>query len=156
MSALPLVIQPDKRLHTASVDLTPADLVRYQTLANEMIETMLANNGIGLAAPQIGKNITLFVINKDVSQTPDHLVLCNPTITFATPGTTIMEEGCLSCPQRYGNVRRPEKVRVKATNLSGERLSFKAKGLLAKVFQHEIDHLRGTLIIDKFEREDTV
>lgn len=153
MSTLPLITQPDKRLHTPSHNLVPTALKSYQALGHDMIETMIANNGIGLAAVQIGQNVNLFVINKEVSQTEEHLVLCNPTITFASPGMTVLEEGCLSCPQRYGNVRRPEKVRVKATTLTGERLSFKAKGLLAKVFQHEIDHLRGTLIIDKFERE---
>ncbi|MBI2415115.1 MAG: peptide deformylase [Candidatus Kerfeldbacteria bacterium] len=153
MSVLPLVTQPHKILRRQSVTIDLAKANDYQILARDMIETMLANNGIGLAAPQVGYNLTLFIINKEVADTPDHLVLCNPTITFQSAGQNVMEEGCLSCPTLYGNIRRPEKVRVKAYDLTGRKQLFKAKGLFAKVFQHEIDHLRGTLIIDKFINE---
>lgn len=151
MSVLPLTLQPNDILRAPSRDLTVAEMAGFVTLGQDMAATMIVNNGIGLAAPQIGENINLFVINKEVSETPQHLILCNPTIMFASATSHIMEEGCLSCPQIFGDVRRPEKVRVKAYTLDGVKHVFKAKGLLAKVFQHEIDHLHGTLIIDKFE-----
>lgn len=152
MNVLPLTTLPSSILHNASTDLPLESLHEYKELGNDMIETMLENDGIGLAAVQIGQNINLFTINKDVTNGSDHLILCNPTITFVSKGTNVMEEGCLSCPGVYGNVRRPEKIRVTAYSLDGEKIQFKAKGLLAKVFQHEIDHLKGTLIVDKFEK----
>lgn len=152
MATLNLVTQPDKRLHTVSTDLSMAKLAEFKPLGEDMIQTMLVNNGIGLAAVQIGKNINLFTINKEVSGDSEHWVLCNPTISFASKATNVMEEGCLSCPKIFGDVKRSEKIRVKAYTLDGELRIFKVKGLLAKVFQHEIDHLRGTIIMDKFEQ----
>lgn len=152
MTALPLTLQPNEVLRAKSKDLPLAALPEYQQLGSDMVETMLQNNGIGLAAPQVGKNVNLFVISKEVTGEAEHLILCNPTITFQSSSSHIMEEGCLSCPTLFGDIRRPEKIRVKAFTLTGEKKIFKAKGLLAKVFQHEIDHLRGTLIIDKFEK----
>ncbi len=152
MSVLPLTTLPNAILHKVSKDLPIDRLSEYKELGDDMIQTMLENDGIGLAAVQIGQNLNLFTINKDVTYTDEHLVLCNPTITFLSRGTNVMEEGCLSCPGIYGNVRRPEKIRVTAYALDGEKIQFKAKGMLAKVFQHEIDHLHGTLIVDKFEK----
>lgn len=148
---LPLVTQPNKILHTPSKDLVLVDLASYIQLGKAMITCMLHNRGIGLAAPQIGENINLFVINKEVTNDTDHWVLCNPTITYSSKTMNVMEEGCLSCPEKFGDIRRPEKIRVKAYTLDGKLHTYKVKGLLAKVFQHEIDHLRGTLIIDKFQ-----
>ncbi len=151
MSVLPLTIQPNDILHKVSEDLPLDALDQYLSLGDDMVETMLENDGIGLAAVQIGKNLNLFTVNKDVTGEDEHWILCNPTITFQSKNTAVMEEGCLSCPKIYGSVRRPVKVRVTAYTLTGEKKIFKAKGLLAKVFQHEIDHLQGTLIMDKFE-----
>lgn len=151
MALLPLTTQPNKILGKVSKNLPLNALADFKQLGEDMIETMLENNGIGLAACQVGKNLNLFTINKDVTGEDEHWILCNPEITFASKATNVMEEGCLSCPTIYGDVRRPEKVRVKAYTLDGVQHTFKPKGLLAKVFQHEIDHLRGTLILDKFE-----
>ncbi len=150
MTVLPLVTQPNVKLHTPSQNLNLSSAqADYSTLAEQMVATMLKSNGIGLAAVQIGQNLNLFVIHKDIANTSEHLVLCNPMITFSSAKLHTMEEGCLSCPKIYRDVTRPEKVRVKAYTLKGEKIIYKAKGMLAKVFQHEIDHLRGTLIIDK-------
>src|SRR3989338_84521 len=146
MSVLPLVTQPNAILKRASLDLPQDQLSSYQALGANMVETMLASNGIGLAASQIGQNVNLFVIHKDIAETPDHLVLANPEIIFSSRGTDVMEEGCLSCPKKFGDVRRSEKVRVKVYTLDGKKKIYKDTGMLAKVFQHEIDHLRGTLI----------
>lgn len=149
MQSLALVTQPNTILHTLSVNIPLTDLAEYKDLGKQMIAVMLKSNGIGLAAPQIGKNINLFVIHKNISDTPEHVVLCNPKITFTSAKMHTMEEGCLSCPKHYCDITRPEKIRVKAYTLDGEKVSYKAKGMLAKVFQHEIDHLNGILIIDK-------
>ncbi|MFA5995463.1 MAG: peptide deformylase [Patescibacteria group bacterium] len=152
---LPLVIQPNRILNTKSKNITLTELkdakkvVELKELGQSMVLTMLENNGIGLAAPQIGKNVNLFVVHKDTAQTNDHLVLCNPQITFQSAKKTTMEEGCLSCPTIYLDIARSEKIRVKAYTLDNEKTIFKAKGMLAKVFQHEIDHLNGVLIINK-------
>ena len=150
MSTLPLVFQPNPILKRPSLDIPADQLVSYHQLGVDMVETMLASNGIGLAAPQIGKNLNLFVIHKDIAEAADHLIFANPEIVFTSKGTHVMEEGCLSCPKKFGDVRRPEKIRVKVSTLDGKRKLYKATGMFAKVFQHEIDHLRGTLIIDKF------
>ncbi|MDP3970757.1 MAG: peptide deformylase [bacterium] len=151
MTTLKLVTQPNKILRTVSIDIARETFSEYKKLGEEMVEAMLKYEGIGLAAPQIGRNINMFTINKDVTLGEDHLILCNPKIVFLSKGTNVMEEGCLSCPKIYGDVSRSEKIRVKAFSLDGVLHTFKAKGLLAKVFQHEIDHLNGTLILDKFE-----
>lgn len=151
MSVLPLTLQPSKILHKPSTNLPLDELASYTQLGKDLVETMLASNGIGLAAPQVGKNLNLFVIHKAIAETTNHLVFANPEIVFTSKGTQVMEEGCLSCPKRFGDVRRPEKVRVKVYTLAGKKKLYKATGLFAKVFQHEIDHLRGVLIIDKFE-----
>ena len=151
MAVLALTLQPSKILRTPTLALDLEDVQSYQTLGRDMVDTMLHSQGIGLAAPQIGHKVSLFIIHKDIAGTPDHLILCNPKISFQSKACQAMEEGCLSCPTIFGQVRRPEKIRVMAYTLDGQRHNYKAKGMLAKVFQHEIDHLKGVLIIDKFE-----
>ena len=151
MPILPLITQPNSILRAENQDLPVSTLEEFLELGEKMKVAMIEYNGIGLAAPQIGENLNLFVINKEVSGGDDHLVLCNPEIIFRSKRTNVMEEGCLSCPHIFGDVRRPDKVRVRAYTLDGQQHTYKAKGLLAKVFQHEIDHLQGRLIIDKFE-----
>lgn len=150
MKALPLVLEPNLILRKKSILIDfNKNTINLPILAEQMIATMIANNGVGLAAPQVGKNIQLIVINKDVSKTINHLILCNPKITFRSAKTTSLSEGCLSCPGVFISILRPEKIRIKAVTLDNKKIVFKAKGLLAKAFQHEIDHLNGILIIDK-------
>jgi peptide deformylase len=117
-----------------------------QKLAEDMTETMKEGKGVGLAAPQIGQSIRLITI--DVKDEP--LILFNPKITFFSKKKEDGEEGCLSLPKKFGQVERSHKVRVKAQDLKGNKIKFKAEGLFARVLQHEIDHLDGILIIDKF------
>lgn len=117
-----------------------------QRLAQEMIKTMKKDKGVGLAAPQIGKSIKLITI--DIKDEP--LILFNPEITFFSKKKVEGEEGCLSVPGKYGEVERSHKIRVKAQDSNGNKIKFKAEGLFARVLQHEIDHLNGVLIIDKF------
>jgi len=116
-------------------------------LAQDMLETMYEDKGIGLAAPQIG--ITRQLIVLDIGDGP--LALINPKIVEAE-GSDIMEEGCLCLPGINVDVERSERVRVIALDPKGEAVDIDADDLLARALQHEIDHLSGTLIIDKVSK----
>ena len=120
-----------------------------RTLAEEMLITLYAANGIGLAATQVGvlKRFLIVDINEE---DPDYqpLMLFNPEI-MSVEGESVAEEGCLSIPDIRADVKRPEKIVVKAMNDYSEDIQIEADGLLARVIQHEIDHLNGTLFIDR-------
>lgn len=139
---------------------------RIRQLASDMIETMEAAEGVGLAAHQIGLPIRLFVLNvSNVPKRPsrmwiagkpvsvrDHmpLALINPQVDLEGALEKGVE-GCLSLPGITANVARPERVRVRAVGLDGEPLEFEAEGLLARAVQHELDHLDGILFIDRLD-----
>jgi peptide deformylase len=112
-------------------------------LARNMFETMHVARGIGLAAPQIGRTERLAVVEVDEHK----LVIINPEVVH-TEGKAKAEEGCLSIPDIYGDVERPERVRVRATDLDGKTFEVEADGLFARCLQHEIDHLHGKLFLD--------
>ena len=124
----------------------PVDSItpRILTLLDDMVETMRAADGVGLAAPQVGVLRRIVVI-----ETPDEglIELINPKI-IAFSGEQESEEGCLSVPGRWGITRRPMHVTVRAMNRKGETVDITGSGLLAKAFCHEIDHLDGKLYID--------
>jgi len=146
-------------------EITPA----IKGLIADMFETMYESKGIGLAAQQIGQALQLTVI--DVRGATDRpstleldgltadvdafmpLVLINPKITPLGERVT-GPEGCLSFPEIYADITRPEKVDVRALNEQGEQISFRAGGLLARAVQHEVDHLNGVLFIDRMTAED--
>jgi len=113
-------------------------------LIDDMFETMYHANGVGLAAPQVGRSLRVVVI--DVGQGP--LALINPKIT-ASSGSATDVEGCLSIPGVTGKVTRAERVSVEALDPNGETVLFQADRLLARAVQHEIDHLDGILFIDR-------
>jgi peptide deformylase len=123
-------------------------------LAAEMIETCKSVNGIGLAAPQIGKSLRLCIIDLEHMGLPP-FTLVNPKITKKSFKKIEMEEGCLSIPGIFGIVKRPAKISVVAQNLAGEKHKFQADGLLARVIQHEVDHLDGILFTTKITRLTT-
>ena len=112
-------------------------------LVEDMFETMRAAQGIGLAAPQVGRLERVAVVDVD----NDPIVLINPEI-IAESGSERAEEGCLSIPDIYGDVDRAARVTIRATNLEGKTFEREATELLARAFQHEIDHLHGKLFID--------
>jgi peptide deformylase len=116
-------------------------------LLRSMWETMYAVKGVGLAAPQIGLNIRMSVIDVRPNEKPQPLVLINPEI-LTKEGTLEEEEGCLSLPGLYAKVKRHSKVRIRALNAQGKPYEMTGHGLLARAFQHEIDHLDGKLFID--------
>lgn len=127
---------------------------RILNLITEMIETCRKANGIGLAAPQIGESIRLCIINLEHVGLPP-FALVNPIITRRSFKKVEMEEGCLSIPGVFGIVKRAKSISVKTTDLDGGTHTFKADGLLARVIQHEIDHLDGILFTSKIIRTTT-
>jgi peptide deformylase len=138
---------PDPELKKKSL---PVTIINDKTreLVREMAETMYAAPGVGLAAPQIGVHQRVTVIDVSAKdEMPELIVAINPVIIHAD-GESYEEEGCLSVPKYAANVRRHARVVVKALNLEGEEITYKADDLLAIAFQHEIDHLDGILFID--------
>ena len=115
-----------------------------RALAKDMFDTMYLAKGIGLAAPQVGRSERLAVV--DVNDNP--LVIINPEIIELDSKTAKAEEGCLSITDVYGDVERPNRVRVRALDLEGKSFEVEADDLLARCLQHEIDHLHGKLFID--------
>ena len=118
---------------------------RHRQLLDDMAETMYSADGVGLAAPQVGKSLRIVVI--DVQDEHGLLELVNPVIT-TREGTVVDSEGCLSVPQVYGDVERAERVTVEYTDRRSRRRTLTAEGLLARCIQHECDHLDGRLFID--------
>lgn len=121
---------------------------RIKTLIDDMLETMYENEGVGLAAPQVGVLRRVIVI--DIGEGPIKLI--NPEILYQE-GENIDVEGCLSVPNKSGTVKRPEKVKVKYLDENGEEKTIEGSGLLAKALCHEIDHLNGILFVDKIIEE---
>ncbi|MBR0497306.1 MAG: peptide deformylase [Treponema sp.] len=113
---------------------------------NEMFETMLAADGVGLAAPQIGDSRRYFVI---ISDDEVRRVFVNPQIVLTSNDLCDYEEGCLSLPGFNENIKRPSKVTVQALNENGKPFTLNAEGLLARIIQHEYDHLEGIVYIDR-------
>ncbi|MDR2432096.1 MAG: peptide deformylase [Candidatus Margulisbacteria bacterium] len=147
---LPVIQQPDPRLREISAPvekITP----ELKKLAADMLETMYAlGNGIGLAAPQVGRLCRMFVC--DVSESRDQpRILINPVLASHNQEKTKRAEGCLSCRGFEGLVERYAKVTVRALALDGKKMTVKADGLLARCLQHELDHLDGIIIMDKAE-----
>lgn len=119
-----------------------------ETLVNDMIETMHAAPGVGLAAPQVGVNLRLIVADPTAGENPDLVLeLINPEIISAE-GSVEHGEGCLSLPDVEVQIKRAEQIVVKARRLNGQIQTFEVEGYLSYIFQHEIDHLNGVLIID--------
>ncbi|MDD5491659.1 MAG: peptide deformylase [bacterium] len=117
-------------------------------LVNDMLETMYANKGVGLAAPQVGVNKNLVVVDVgDVSGKHELVVLINPEF-LSKEGAEVMEEACLSCPRAAVRIRRAKKTVVQAINQKGEKIIREDTGFLSRAIQHEMDHLKGKLIID--------
>jgi len=133
---------PETILRKRSVhipEVTPREIKLFE----DMLLTMYTFNGIGLAAPQVGSSVQIFVA--DIGEGPIRLI--NPRI-IKNKGEDKQSEGCLSLPDVNVDIKRPAEILVEGLNEKGEHIEIKAKGLLARVIQHEIDHLRGRLIID--------
>jgi peptide deformylase len=127
-----------------------------QALVDDMVETMRQAPGVGLAAPQVGESTRLIVVeygDDENDEIPPKLyVMANPEITRSSQETVLGTEGCLSIPGIQGDVERIEAIMVKGLNRHGRPMTVKAKGWLARIFQHEIDHLDGILFVDRAEK----
>lgn len=145
MAILEILEYPDPRLRTRAEPVERVD-DELRKLADDMLETMYAAPGIGLAATQV--NVHKRMLVADVSETRDDpRVLINPQI-IERDGAQVMEEGCLSVPGIYESVERSERIRVRSLGLDGEPCEMDAEGLLAVCIQHEMDHLEGKLFVD--------
>ena len=148
MALLPILTAPDPRLKKKSQPVKAVD-GEIRQLMDDMLETMKAAPGIGLAAPQVGalkRVIVLEIEREDTSTGP--LFMANPEIVEASDEDVSYEEGCLSVPDHYSDVVRPAKVTVRYLDRDGKQQDLTCEGLLATCVQHEIDHLDGILFID--------
>ena len=147
MSVLPIRLYPDPVLRVRCPPVESFDKA-LQTLIGDMTETMHAAPGIGLAAPQIGEELRLALVDLSVGEEPDALlILVNPEI-ISSSGKASDSEGCLSIPDYTEKVTRPETIVVRAQDENGESYELEADGLLARAIQHELDHLNGVLFVD--------
>jgi peptide deformylase len=148
MALRKIIVIPDPQLRLVSAPVTGISR-DVQALADDMLETMYDAPGIGLAAIQIGvplRMVTIDLAKKDEPHAP--MVFINPEIIESSTETSTYEEGCLSIPEYYEEVERPERVKVRFSDLKGQTLELDAEGLMATCLQHEIDHLNGKLFID--------
>ena len=145
-----ILLHPDPRLKKPCAPVT--DLTdELRTLADDMLETMYAAPGIGLAAPQVGvleRLIVLDCIRDGEEGAPRPLIMFNPEIISASDEMNVYEEGCLSIPDQFADVTRPEAVEVRWIDPDGDERTEEMSGLWATCVQHEIDHLNGKLFID--------
>ena len=163
MTELQIVTLPDEVLRKKARPVAKFD-DELQTLIDNMIETMRAANGVGLAAPQIGQSIQLAVIEtlpkvdeegEDIPDSRELFVIANPRIVWESREVIDGIEGCLSIPGYVGEVERAYAVRIRAQDRRGKNIKLRLKGWTARIFQHEIDHLNGVLYIDKLtDREN--
>jgi peptide deformylase len=147
------MLRPILRLGDAVLQepAVPVDAItpEIQTLIDDMIETMYAAPGVGLAAPQIGRSLRIFVVDISVGRTPaDLIVMINPEFV-ERDGMQLEDEGCLSLPGFTSTVARPSRVVMKGLNREGDEQQIEGTGLLARALQHEMDHLNGKLFIDR-------
>lgn len=149
MPILKILTIPEPSLRQKSAAIKPVEILKLKPLILNMVETMYAADGVGLAAPQIGKNIRLAIIGKEGTPDKKDWVLINPKIVKHSWKRIKDEEGCLSVPEVKKQVARFAKITIKALDAQGQPLNFQAENLFARVIQHEIDHLDGILITDK-------
>ena len=152
MAVRDIIIIPDKRLRLKSEPVARIDK-SVRALVDDMFETMYAAPGIGLAAIQIGvaqRVVTMDLAKKEDPKNPQ--VFINPEVTWKSDEQATYEEGCLSIPDYYEEVERPERVKVKYLDLDGKTHEVDANGMLATCLQHEIDHINGTLFIDHISK----
>ena len=147
MALLDILEVPDRHLTTvcSPVERIDAGLLR---LLDDMLETMYAAPGIGLAAPQVGVLKRAFVADLGAEDARAPLFMINPELLERSAATTVAEEGCLSLPKQFGEVARAERVRLRYLDRAGEACEIEAEGLLARCLQHELDHLDGVLFVD--------
>jgi peptide deformylase len=157
MSILDIVTIPAESLRKKSLPIEEIT-TEIRKFIDDMVETLDSKPGLGLAAPQVGRNIRAVIIESKETRDEDGnivyekiplMVLINPAITHYSRDKIEMDEGCFSVPNKYGPVTRPKKIKFEAINIDGKKVKGSASGLVARIIQHEIDHLDGILFIDK-------
>jgi len=147
MARLPIIVAPDPRLKLKARAVVRVD-GRIRTLAEDMLETMYAAPGVGLAAPQVGVAERIIVCDVGPKEAREPHVLVNPELLWVDDEDRVWSEGCLSLPEHYADVARPRAIRVRYLDRDGELRELAAEGLLATCIQHEMDHLEGILFVD--------
>ncbi len=149
MALLPIIIAPDPRLKVTAKPVKNVD-ESVRRLMDDMLETMRAANGIGLAAPQVGDERRVIVVDiVDEDAEPDPVQMANPELVWVSDEMQNQEEGCLSLPEHYAEVERPDAIRVRYLDYGGEIREREVDGWLATCIQHEMDHLDGILFVDR-------
>ena len=148
---LPIIFEDNPILRRPSLPVTQIsnDIL---TLIDNMFDTLGEANGVGLAAPQVGENVRVIIVDTQQKKSKP-FALINPEIIHAE-GEQVYEEGCLSCPGLSGNVKRAAKITVLGLTPQGKEIKIDAEKLLAVILQHEIDHLDGILFIDRLDEEE--
>lgn len=153
MALRPILLIPDQRLREMTAPVTEIT-TEIRTLVDDMFETMYDAPGIGLAAPQIGVMQRIVTVDcaRSEEDEPEPIALINPEILWSSEETRVYEEGCLSIPDFYEEVERPDNIKMRYMDVDGNVIERAADGLLATCVQHEIDHLNGKLFIDYISR----
>ena len=153
MALRPILIAPDPRLKAKSAPVEGPVTDAHRALMDDMLETMYAAPGIGLAAIQVGEPLRIIVMDlAREGEPPAPRFFVNPEILWASEETQPYEEGCLSVPDIFDEVERPARVKLKYRNYQGEEIEEDAEGLFAVCIQHEMDHLEGVLFLDHLSR----
>jgi peptide deformylase len=148
MAVLPIITAPDPRLKLKAKSVAKVD-DEMRRLMDDMLETMYLAPGIGLAAPQVGVLKRVLVVDvAGEDEKPAPLKIANPEILWRSEELATYNEGCLSLPEHYADVMRPAAIKLRYLDYQNEIREFEAKGLLATVIQHEMDHLEGVLFVD--------
>jgi peptide deformylase len=150
MAVRPVVIWPDDRLRQASVAITTVD-ESVRALYQDLVDSMYAENGLGIAALQLGDPRRMFIVEPKLAGRPESdppVAFLNPEITWVSDEQQDSEEGCLSFPDIYIKVKRPLRCKVRAMGLDGQTFEVEGEALLARCLLHENDHLTGKLLVD--------
>jgi peptide deformylase len=148
MANLPIITAPDPRLKLKAKPVAKVD-DRVRRLMRDMLETMYAAPGIGLAAPQVGQALRVIVVDcAREGEPPQPYKLANPELLWQSDEVMTVNEGCLSLPEHYADVARPAEIKVRYLDEENEIRELHATGLLATCIQHEMDHLEGVLFVD--------
>jgi peptide deformylase len=148
MAKLDIIIAPDPRLKVKCKPVARVD-ARVARLMDDMLATMYAAPGIGLAAPQVGVPLRVIVVDcAKAGEDPAPLKMANPELVWVSDEDAVYNEGCLSLPEHYADVTRPRAIRVRFLDHENEIREIEAEGLLATCIQHEMDHLDGILFVD--------
>lgn len=147
-----LTLYPEPILRKRAEPVTAFDTA-LKRIVTAMFERMFESKGVGLAAPQVGLKTRILVVNP-TGDRQDDLVLVNPTITSRSGPDTIFDEGCLSFPGIYAEIKRPERCTVTAFDAEGQAIEREYEGFVSRIIQHEYDHLEGVLLVDRMSPAD--